>query len=315
MSSTTQPTSTSPVGSRWNTQATAYTLLLLTAFFWGANVVVAKMAIGHISPMFLTSVRWAFACIALSAIGWRQVAVDWPIVRRNAFYLLALGAVGFAVFNNAVYTAVTFTSGINVSVEQGAVPVFIFLANFLVFRLSVSAPQILGLILSIAGVIIVSSHGHPVRILALDVNTGDAIMISACVAYAGYAVALRKKPAIDWRSLMIAMSAGAFIASLPFAAAEFAIGKFVEPDRQGWAIVLITTIFPSILAQMFFVKGVELIGANRAGLFINLVPVFGMLLSVLIVGETLRPYHGVAVLLVFGGIWLAERRGQASQPA
>jgi drug/metabolite transporter (DMT)-like permease len=287
-------------------QATAYLLLLLTMFFWGSNVVVAKLAIGHVSPMFLTSLRWALALVLLSVIGWRELRADWPVVRRNALFLLILGAVGFAVFNNAVYSAVTFTSGINVSVEQGAVPVFIFTANFLVFRLKMTTQQILGLVLSLAGVILVSSHGAPIRILSMEMNIGDAIMIAACVAYAGYAVALRRKPTIDWRSHMIAMSAGAVVGSLPFAAAEFAYGSFLPPDRQGWMVVLITTVFPSILAQMFFVKGVELIGANRAGLFINLVPIFGMVLSILVVGESLQPYHAVAVLLVLGGIWLAE---------
>jgi len=259
--------------------------------------------------------RWAFALVTLSAIDWRHLRVDWRTVRLNALYLLILGAIGFAVFNNAVYSAVTFTSGINVSVEQGAVPMFIFVANFLVFRLKITAQQVLGLILSLVGVVLVSSHGEPARILAMEMNIGDVIMIAACVAYAGYAVALRRKPPIDWRSLMIAMSTGALVGSLPFSVAEYMHGSFLPPDRQGWLIVLITTIFPSILAQMFFVRDVELIGANRAGLFINLVPIFGMLLSVIVVGETLRPYHAVAVLLVFGGIWLAERPARGSQAA
>lgn len=191
----------------------------------------------------------------------------------------------------------------------------IFLANFLVFGLSITRPQILGLVASSAGILLVASHGEPARILALEFNVGDAIQIAGGVAYAGYAVALRKKPALHWESLMIAMSAGALLASIPFTIAEIALGAVVYPDLTGWGVIFFTAIFPSVIAQAFFVKGVELIGANRAGLFINLVPIFGTLLSVLIVGESLRPYHGIAMALVFGGIWLAETKGEVGKTA
>lgn len=293
----------------------AYVLLLLTTFFWGANVVAGKISVGHISPMFLTTVRWTVALVVLCAIGWPRLRTDWPIIRRNAVYLMALGAVGFTVFNIAVYSAVRYTSGINVSVEQGGVPMLIFLANFLVFRLYISWPQIVGLMLSTGGILLVASHGDPRQLLELRLNVGDAIMIAGGIAYAGYAVALRKKPAIHWTSLMIAMSTGALLASLPFTAAEIAVGATVYPDLIGWGVILFTAIFPSVIAQAMFVKGVELIGANRAGLFINLVPVFGTLLSVLIVHEALQAYHGVAMAMVFGGIWLAETKGRVEKVA
>jgi drug/metabolite transporter (DMT)-like permease len=293
----------------------AYVLLLLTTLFWGANVVAGKLSLGHISPMFLTTIRWAIALVVLSLIGWPRLRADWYVVRRNAIYLGSLGAVGFAVFNIAVYSAVRFTSGINVSVEQGAVPMLIFLANFLVFRLHITWPQVLGLVLSSAGILLVASHGDPGRILALEFNIGDAIMVAAGAAYARYAVALRNKPTMHWQSLMIAMSAGALLASIPFTAAEIAMGAVVYPDSVGWAVIFFTAIFPSVIAQAFFVKGVELIGANRAGLFINLVPIFGTLLSVLVVNESLRPYHGLAMTLVFGGIWLAETKAAVRKTA
>lgn len=99
--------------------------------------------------------------------------------------------------------------------------------------------------------------------------------------------------------------------SLPFVAAEYASGHMVLPDLPGWAIVAYTAIFPSILSQIFYIRGVELIGSNRAGLFINLVPIFGTLLSILILGEDFHFYHALAMALVLGGIWLAERKPAA----
>src|SRR3569623_1485569 len=150
--------------------ALAYPLLLLTMLLWGANVVAGKMSVGHISPMLLTTARWAVALTTLWLIGRPQLRADWPAVRRNAVYLGLRGAVGFTLFNIAVYTAVRFTSGINVSVEQGAVPMLIFLINFLVFGLRITWPQAMGLAVSAGGILVVASHGELSQLLALQFN-------------------------------------------------------------------------------------------------------------------------------------------------
>jgi drug/metabolite transporter (DMT)-like permease len=289
---------------------TAYSLLLLTTLFWGGNAVAGKLAVGHVSPMLLTTARWGFALVILCAIGWPRFAADWPKVRRNALYLAALGGVGFSIFNIALYSAVAYTSAINVSIEQAGIPMLIFIGNFLLFRLHATWAQIAGFLVSLFGVALTASHGDPARLLALDLNFGDALMLGAVIGYAGYTVALRFKPDVHWQSLMIALTAGAFVTSVPFALVEEQAGASVLPDARGCAIILYTVIFPSILAQIFYVRGVELIGANRAGLFINLVPIFGTLLSVIIVGEAFYAYHAVAIAMVLGGIWLAETSGR-----
>ena len=285
---------------------TAYTLLLLTTLFWGGNAVAGKLAIGHVSPMLLTTARWGLALALLCLIGWPRLAADWPKVRRHAVFLGLLGGVGFTIFNVALYSAVLYTSAINVSIEQAGIPMFIFIANFLFFRLHATPAQIVGFLVSIGGVALTASHGDLARLLALDVNFGDLLMLGGVIAYAGYTVALRFKPDIHWQSLMIALTGGGFLASLPFTAAEAWRGAVILPDPRGWGVILYTAIFPSILAQQFYVRGVELIGANRTGLFVNLVPVFGTLLSLLILGEEFHLYHALALALVLGGIWLAE---------
>lgn len=287
---------------------TAYLLLLLTALFWGGNAIAGKLAIGHVSPMVLAAGRWWLAFAILLAIGWPRLAADWPRLRKRWLLLVALGFLGFTVFNVALYTALLFTTAINTSIEQAGMPMLIFLANFLFFRLRARAAQIAGFMISIAGVLLAASHGDPTRLLELDVNFGDALMLVGVVVYAGYTVALRFKPDVHWQSLMIALTFGASVTSLPFVAAEYASGHMVLPDLPGWMIVAYTAIFPSILSQIFYIRGVELIGSNRAGLFINLVPIFGTLLSILILGEDFHFYHALAMVLVLGGIWLAERK-------
>jgi drug/metabolite transporter (DMT)-like permease len=286
----------------------AYILLLLTTLFWGGNAVAGKLAAGHVSPMMLTSVRWALALVVLCAIGWPRLVADWPKVRGRAVYLLVLGAVGFTVYNALFYTALLYTSAINASIENAGIPMAIFLANFLFFRLRPNWAQVVGFVVSIFGVALTASHGNLSRLLALDLNVGDMLMLVAIFSYAGYAVALRIKPQIHWQSLMIALTAGAFLASIPLVAAEAYAGATILPDARGWAIILYTTVFASLLSQIFFVQGVELIGSNRAGLFINLMPVFGTLLSAIFLGEIPLWYHYLGIGLIFSGIWLTMKK-------
>jgi drug/metabolite transporter (DMT)-like permease len=288
----------------------AYVLLLLTTLFWGANAIAGKLAIGHISPMLLTTLRWAMALAIMAAIGSRQLRYDWPVVRRHLPLLGILGAVGFALFNATMYSALTFTSAINVSIEQAGVPMVIFLANFLLFSMRVSWPQLLGFALTIVGIALTASHGELARLAELDVNFGDALMMLALLFYGGYSVALRYRPPIGWQSMILVMSAAALLASLPFAAWEIAAGAAVWPDLTGWTVAAFTAIFPSILSQSFYIRGVHLIGSNRAGIFINLVPIFGTLLAILFLGEAFHLYHAVAIVLVLGGIWIAEHSGR-----
>ncbi|CAG1009205.1 MAG: DMT family transporter [Rhizobiaceae bacterium] len=289
---------------------TAYILLLLTTLFWGGNAIAGKLAVGHVSPMLLTTARWSIACLVLTAIGWRRLKVDWPVLRKRLVFLTVLSTAGFAVFNIALYSALLFTSAINVSIEQAGMPMLIFVANFILFRLRVAWAQIVGFVVSLAGVALTAAHGEPARLLDLDVNFGDALMLIALVVYAGYTVALRFRPAVHWQSLMIVMCGAAAISSMPFAVAEYVHGSAIVPDAQGWAVIGYTALFPSILAQVFYIRGVELIGANRAGLFINLVPIFGTLLAIALLGETFYLYHAVAMAMVLGGIAVAEMGGR-----
>lgn len=288
----------------------AYVLLTLTTLFWGGNAVAGKLAVGHISPMLLTTIRWGMALGVLSLFALPQLRRDWAQVRENIVLLSVLGAAGFALFNAAMYLALTYTTAINVSIEQAAMPLLIFIANFVLYRMAVSPGQIVGFILSIIGVALTATHGDLTRLAELDINRGDALMLAAVLLYGGYTVALRYKPQIHWQSLMMVMCAAAFVTSLPFTAWEFAIGSGIMPDARGWTIAAYTAILPSLLSQVFYMRGVELIGANRAGLFINLMPIFGTLLSIAILGEDFHLYHAIALTMVLGGIWLAERSGR-----
>lgn len=290
----------------------AYVLLLVTTLLWGGNAVAGKLAVGHVSPMTLVFFRWVMAVVILLPIGGRAFVEDWPIIRRHLFLLLTLGACGFSLFNVIFYAALNYTTAINVSIEQASMPILIIVANFLFFRLRIGWLQALGVLLTIVGVALTASHGDPSQLLKLNLNFGDAIMLVAVVLYSGYSVGLRLKPALQWQSLMLALSIAALVVSVPFFVWEVASGTATFPDPAGWAITLYTALGASVISQLTYIRGIELIGANRAGLFINLVPIFGTLLSILILGEDFHVYHAIALALVFGGIWLAEHGSRRS---
>lgn len=291
-------------------QRTAYLLLLLTTLLWGGNSVAGKLAVGHVSPMVIVFLRWALAVLIMLPIGWRQLRQDWPVLRRHWLLLTVLGACGFTLFNAIFYTALNYTTAINVSIEQAGMPMLIIIANFLLFGLRVNRVQIVGVALTIAGVVLTACHGDPRQLLTLRLNFGDAIMLAAVLLYSGYSVLLRLKPALHWQSMILALSASALVTSLPFFIWEVASGKAIFPDAFGWGLTLYIAFGVSVASQVFYIRGNELIGANRAGLFINLVPIFGTLLSVLIVGEAFQLYQAVALVLVLGGIGLAELSGR-----
>lgn len=284
----------------------AYFFLVTAALCWGGNAVAGKLAIGHVSPMMLTFLRWFFATAIIFAISVPQLVKDWPIVRKNLPILIFYGIIGYTIFNAALYTAVNYTTAINVTIEQAGIPMLIFLINFILFRTRVSLAQVGGFSLTLVGVALTAAHGDIRSLIHLGVNFGDAIMVIAVVVYAIYTVALRWKPPVDWRTLMAIPALFALLSTTPLLVWEYSRGAAIWPDGRGWTIALYTAVFASLIAQIFYIKGVEHIGANRAGLFINLVPVFGTLLSVAIIGEDLQGFHVLALVLALGGIAIAE---------
>jgi drug/metabolite transporter (DMT)-like permease len=288
----------------------AYILLLATMLFWAGNAVAGKLAVGHISPMLLSGLRWMLVIPLLAALGHRHLAADWPVLRPRLWLLMFLGFLGFTVFSVAMYGALLYTTATNVSIEQGGMPVFVFAASFMLFGTRTRPAQFVGFVLSFAGVAVTAIHGDIHRLIHLDVNFGDALMMLAVVAYGIYTAAIKARPQVHWMSLMTVLCLGASLGAVPFIAAEAAAGATILPDATGLAIIVYVVVFPSLAGQALYIRAVELIGANRAGLFINFLPLWGVVLSVLILGEAFEPYHALALLLVLAGVVLAEYSGR-----
>jgi drug/metabolite transporter (DMT)-like permease len=285
----------------------AYLLLSLTALCWGANAIFGRLAVGEVSPMALVTLRWLGALGLLVAFAHTQVRRHWPAIRQRLAFVSAMGAIGFTAFNALYYVAAHSTTAINIGIIQGAVPVFVLAGAIAVDRTPVAGVQFAGVLVTLLGVAIVACGGDFARLAMLRLDSGDLLMIVACALYAGYTLALRRRPPVPALALFTVMAGAAFLVSLPLALTEAALGRFQWPTPFGWAILALVTLFPSFLAQIFFIQGVALIGPSRAGIFINLVPVFASILAVLVLDEPFAPFHGVALCLVLGGIWLSER--------
>ncbi len=285
----------------------AYSMLVLAAMLWGGNAVAGKLATAEWQPFLLTSLRWLFAFLALLPFALPHLRREWPLIRQHLVLLVALGAIGMACFNLLMYLALHTTTAINVSIIQSSMPVMIMLANFVVMQERVRGLQIVGLVFSVLGVLIVTTGGAVLDLFRAGLVLGDGLMLLACVFYAGYTFGLRWRPKLHWLSYMTVLAASAFVMTIPFSLYEYQISPQVWPSPNAWVLLLYVTIFPTVVSQVAWARGVDLIGSNRAGLFFNLIPVFGAGLAVLLLGESLAWFHVVALILVLGGITLAER--------
>lgn len=283
-----------------------YLLLTLTALFWASNAIAGKLAVGIVPPFTLTFVRWFLTALVLYTLARPMMAESRETLMGRRTYLFILGGFGLAGFNFCLYSALNFTSAINTTIEQSSMPMIIILLAFVVFKERIVAGQGVGAALSIFGVMVTATHGDLASLIRLDLNIGDAMMVFGVLLFSAYSVALRRKPMLDWRVFMFGLALGAAIFSLPFALAEILYGHLPMLHWKTPAIILFVTLFPSLMSQIFFIRSIDLIGANRAGIFVNLVPVFGTLLAIAVLGEHLQVFHVVGLALVLSGIALAE---------
>ena len=283
-------------------------LLALTALIWAGHSIVGRLAVGEIAPMTLVFLRWSVALgpiayAARNTIGqdFRTLAPRWPLVA-------AMGALGFTGFNALFYAAAHYTTALNMSLIQACIPGLVLIGATVFFRTRPGILQVLGALLTIIGVAEIAAQGEWSRLVKLSVNSGDAMMLLASVFYAFFTLALRMRPAVSGFGFLAAMALAALLTSLPLFAVEVAMKGFAWPSWRGWLVLVYAALGPAFLGQVLYMRGVELIGPSRAGVFVNLVPVFGALLAVVLLGEPFATYHLVALGLVAAGIVIAQRR-------
>ena len=290
-------------------------LLGLAALFWAGNTIAARLAIDEISPLTLTALRWVMVAAVLWPVYGREIRRHWPQIRPRLALIVLLALLGMTGFNALYYVAAHDTSAINIAILQGSMPIFVLAGAYLAHGSRAGLVQQLGVLITALGVAVVATHGAPQSILEVEFNQGDLVMLAACVLYALYTVALRDRPNMPGVPFFALLALIAAITSLPLVIFEVMGGSFRLPTAQGLAVTVWIAIFPSFLSQIFYLRGVDLIGPGRAGVFVNLVPVFAAVLAVGLISEPFAPYHAAALILVLGGIWLAQSTARVPEAA
>lgn len=289
--------------------ALAYLLLTLTSLFWSGNFVVARATHAAIPPLALSFGRWAIALAILlpfaSARAWR----DRALLRAQWGRVVLLGAIGIAGFNSLAYAGLHFTSATNAVLTNSFIPILILPLGALFLREPFSARQAFGVLISFLGVMTIFSHGELGRLLALDLNRGDLLLLLAALDWAIYTLLLRRlDPRIDRFGLLLTITAIGLVCIAPFAGWEWLGGARVAPSWGNLATFLYVGIFPSVLAYLFYNYGVARVGPAQAGSFIHLMPVFGTLLAIAFLGERFEWFHALGISGIFAGLLLGSLR-------
>lgn len=289
-----------------------YLLLSLAVLFWSANFIIGRAVRADVPPVGLAFWRWTGAFLIVVGFAWPHVRQDWPSLRRHWPIVTLLAALGIGAFNTLVYTGLQWTTAINALLLQSLMPVLIVLFSFLLFRDHVTWLQSLGIGISVVGAFVIIVQGDLALLRTLTLNQGDLIVFMAVLAYAGYSTLLRKRPALHPLSFLAIIFFLGALMNLPFYLWESAAGRPVEVNRAMILAVGYVMLFPSVVSYFCYNRGVDLVGANRAGLFIHLLPVFGSILAVVFLRERFSWFQGVGILFIATGIVLATRTGDHS---
>lgn len=283
-------------------------LLVFATLFWSGNFVLGRAVHEHVPPIALSFWRWVLALLLLMVFAGAQLRRDLPVLRAHWRLLLVLSFLGTATFNALVYCGLHTTTATNAVLMQSVMPVLIVFGSLWIFRESVRPLQVAALALSLAGVATIAARGSLDALLALSLVPGDGLVLLAVVFYALYSVLLRRRPAVHPLSFIAATFAlGALMLLPPYVYEHVAVAP-LRLDGMTLAAVAYVGVFPSLLAYLCFNRAVELIGANRAGQYLHLMPLFGSTLAALFVNERLQAFHLAGALLIAAGIVLAARR-------
>jgi drug/metabolite transporter (DMT)-like permease len=286
----------------------AYLLLSLTSLSWAGNTILGRFIAGHVPPVTLAFIRWSGAFVILLPFAWRHLIRDWPAIRKNAGVLTLLAFTGFSIYNTMAYYGLQYTTAINGLLLQSVAPLFVAMWTFALFGERLTLRQAGGICVSLTGVLVIICRGSLDVLLTIAFNRGDVCFVIALVVYGFYAAYLRKRPAIHpFSFLAVGMGWGALLL-IPAVFIEIASGRTAVFDAESMASFAYVCIFPSLLGYLFLNRGIELIGANRAAPFIHLVPVFGSVLAIVLLGERFEVFHAVGYALVFAGITVATKK-------
>ena len=284
-------------------------LLALAVLGWAGNTIAGRFSEGVISPLALVFLRWSIVVVLLVSFRAKDMIASWPVMVAHWRWTLAMGTAGFTGFNVLYYLAAQNTTAVNLGLLQCVMPIYVMIGCAIAYKIKVAPIQMVGIVLSLLGVAFVLGRGDLSTILAISFNDGDAIMLLAAMFYAGYTVGLRKRPEVENFTMLAYLSLVAWFAAAVLLLADLGFeGSLQWPsDLSAWAIILYVALVPSLLSQILFIRGVQLVGSNKAGVYSNLLPIYVAVLGVVLLGEKFENYHLIATILAGFGIYLVSK--------
>ena len=288
----------------------AYIFLILATLFWSGNFIVGKAAsFFEIPPFTLNFYRWSFAWLILAPFTLKEIFKKKKYILDNIKLISVLGITSITIFNSIVYYSLNFTQVISGVLMISTIPVIIIFFCW-VFKIEkTNFHQILGVIFSLLGVAVIVTKADIGKLLNLNFNKGDLWMVVAMFSWAMYSALLRKKKfELSQISLLQTIISTGLILLLPAYLIEMALGYRLNVDLPFILTLSYVVIFPGLASFIFWIKGISIIGSNRSGIFLHLMPIFSAILAILIFGEKFMIFHLIGAIFIIAGIILSSKK-------
>lgn len=286
-----------------------YTLLVLTTLFWSGNMVLGRGIRADVPPMALAFWRWAIALMLVLPLALPHFKAQWPLLKKGWKPVVTLGLLGVGCYNTFAYIALQYTGATNAVLLNSFIPIATIAISWAFLGKHLGRLEGLGVMISLCGALTIVARGDLQVLAHLNLNVGDVWMLGAVLVWAIYTVGLAWRPSGVHPMLMLAaMTSVGLLALCPAYLWEMASGRHINVHLASLASLAYVGIFPSFLGYIFYNRGVAEVGANKASLFIHLMPVFGTLLSAVFLGEIPHWYHYLGIGLIFSGIWLTMKK-------
>ena len=287
----------------------AYIFLILTTLFWSGNFIVGKAAsLFDIPPFTLNFYRWAFAWLILAPFTLKEVIDKKNYILKNIKLIIILGITSITIFNSIVYYSLNFTQVISGVLMISTIPVMIIIFCWL-FRIEkTNIYQIFGVIFSLSGVVVIITKADLNILLNLNFNKGDIWMVVAMFSWAMYSALLRKKKLeLSQLSLLQTIITAGLIFLFPAYLIELSLGYKANINLPFVLTLTYVVLFPGLASFIFWIKGISIIGSNRSGIFLHLMPIFSTIMAIIIFGEKFMIFHLIGAVLIITGIILSSR--------
>ena len=288
----------------------AYILLVLTTIFWSGNFIVGKAAtIYDIPPFSLNFYRWFFAWLILAPFTLPEILKHKDYIKENFKLFLILGVTSITVFNSIVYYSLNFTQVISGVLMISTIPVMIMLFSSILKIEKTNVFQILGVLFSFTGVILIITKANFEILKNLDFNKGDITMVVAMFSWALYSALLKKQShKLSQLSFLEVIITFGLIFLIPIYFIEYQIGYRITLEKPFIMILSYVVLFPGLASFILWIKGISLIGANRSGVFLHLMPILSAIMAMIIFKEKFMLYHILGAVFIVTGIVLSNKK-------